>query len=260
MTDGFEPLEPVAPAPPPAPMPPPPPSFAPGPMPPGAAWTPQRPPQRSGMATAAFVLGLASIVTFIFIIPPILAIVFGLIAASQIKKSGGTLTGLVQARWGWALGIVFTLGAIAVYIAVAVSEDEESESKVSPSSVAVGDCFDDPSIDDLAADDSTFDAGLVEIVECSEPHHAEAYHVGKLNPGRDRDYPGEGPVRRELEEICYGDSFEEYVGTPYEDSKIEVLYYFPRKAAWQIQGGAYSCVLIDPGFDRVTGSQRGSNK
>jgi hypothetical protein len=260
MTDGFEPLEPVVPAPPTAPMPPPPPSFAPGPMPPGVGWTPQRPPQRSGMATAAFVLGLASIVMFIFIVPPILAIVFGLIGASQIKKSGGKLTGLAQARWGWALGIVGTLGAIAVYIAVAVSEDDDSDSTVSPLQVAVGDCFVDESIADLGTDEVTFTVGSVTLVECSEPHHGEAYHVGKLNVGREREYPGETAVRVELEEICYGEPFESFVGTAYEDSELEVLYYFPSKAAWQIQSGPFSCVLIDPGFDRLTGSQRGSNK
>ena len=61
----------------------------------------------SGMATASFVLGIISIfigwIPFVGQIPSILAIVFGFIGLSNIKKSK-RMGGKLLAEWGIALG------------------------------------------------------------------------------------------------------------------------------------------------------------
>jgi len=61
----------------------------------------------NGMAVASLVLGLVGILFFwVFAIPPILAIVFGSVARSQIRASGGSQEGEGLAIAGIVLGIV----------------------------------------------------------------------------------------------------------------------------------------------------------
>jgi hypothetical protein len=61
----------------------------------------------NGMAVASLVLGLVGLVTFwLLAIPPILALVFGLVGRSQIKLSGGRQEGDGLAIAGIVTGIV----------------------------------------------------------------------------------------------------------------------------------------------------------
>jgi hypothetical protein len=61
----------------------------------------------NGMAVASLVLGLVGLVTFwLLAIPPILALVFGLVGRSQIKMSGGAQEGDGLAIAGIVTGIV----------------------------------------------------------------------------------------------------------------------------------------------------------
>jgi hypothetical protein len=61
----------------------------------------------NGMAVASLVLGLVGLITFwLFAIPPILALVFGLVGRSQIKTSGGRQEGDGMAIAGIVTGIV----------------------------------------------------------------------------------------------------------------------------------------------------------
>ncbi|MCU1360279.1 MAG: hypothetical protein JWN99_1568, partial [Ilumatobacteraceae bacterium] len=75
------------------------------------------PPSRSGKATAGFVLGLASIVLFLSVVVPILAIVFGLLGAKEIKRSNGQRKGIVFARFGWILGLLGLIGGVIFWVA-----------------------------------------------------------------------------------------------------------------------------------------------
>jgi hypothetical protein len=52
------------------------------------------------------VLGLTGILLFVLILPEILAIVFGLVAISQINRSGGWQTGSGMAIAGVVLGTI----------------------------------------------------------------------------------------------------------------------------------------------------------
>ena len=72
--------------------------------------------QTSGLAVASLVLGLASI--FLWCTTGIPAIILGHVAHSQIKHSGGRLTGAGMAIAGYVLGYVFTVGVIALYLSL----------------------------------------------------------------------------------------------------------------------------------------------
>jgi hypothetical protein len=73
------------------------------------------------------VLGIVGIPLYIFAVPSLLALVFGLVAAGRIKRSLGTQGGLGMARAGWILGVV-GLSLFAMVIAtIALGEDFEDE-------------------------------------------------------------------------------------------------------------------------------------
>jgi Domain of unknown function (DUF4190) len=75
----------------------------------------------NGMATASFVLGLAGIPLFwLLAVPSLLAVIFGFIARSQIRRSSGTQTGNGFAIAGIVCGFVM-IGCFALLMAVSAA-------------------------------------------------------------------------------------------------------------------------------------------
>ena len=64
-----------------------------------------------GMAIASFVLGLCGLIPFFFLIPSILAIIFGFVSLNRIKHNKA-LKGKAFAWWGIGLGIGIIVLAI----------------------------------------------------------------------------------------------------------------------------------------------------
>ncbi len=63
--------------------------------------------KNNGLAVASLVLGLVGVFLFaLFAIPPILAVIFGLVGRDQIRKSGGRETGQGMATAGIILGAI----------------------------------------------------------------------------------------------------------------------------------------------------------
>jgi hypothetical protein len=84
---------------------------------PASSWSPPPPVQpvyveapvrkTNGLAIASMVLGILGLILFVFfMIVPILALIFGLVAMSQISNSGGTQSGNGMALTGTILGVV----------------------------------------------------------------------------------------------------------------------------------------------------------
>jgi len=67
------------------------------------------PPTNASAAVASLVLGIVSVFLFFLIIPPVLAIVFGLSARREIASSGGSLKGNGMAVGGIVLGVLCLL-------------------------------------------------------------------------------------------------------------------------------------------------------
>ena len=81
-----------------------------------------RPQTTNGLAIASMVLGIVGVVLFFFLaIPAILALIFGLVAMSQINRSGGVQAGRGMAIAGITLGALEILAFIGLIIAAATS-------------------------------------------------------------------------------------------------------------------------------------------
>lgn len=70
----------------------------------GASTAPAAPPKKCSLATAALVCGLLGFLCFGFMAIP--AVICGHLARTQIRESGGQLTGDASATWGLVLGYI----------------------------------------------------------------------------------------------------------------------------------------------------------
>jgi hypothetical protein len=70
----------------------------------------------NGLAVASLVLGIVGILPCCYCIPSILAIIFGCVSKSSIKKSSGSLGGNGMATAGLVLGIIGLVFGVVMYI------------------------------------------------------------------------------------------------------------------------------------------------
>ena len=114
--------------------------------------------------------------------------------------------------------------------------------------VSVGDCLSEAQSDGEVMD--------VPIVPCSEPHDAEIYHDFQVEG---TEYPGDEEITRLADEGCLG-AFEDFVGVPYDASKLEVTYYTPTEGSWnEVDDRLVSCMIMDPAgptTDSLEGAER----
>jgi hypothetical protein len=186
------------------------------------------PPRRSGKATAGFVLGLLSLVLFFSIAVPVLALIFGLLGAKEIKASAGQRKGIVFARIGWILGLLGLIGG-AVFWGFVV---KEVASTTSVFDLKVGDCVERP---DTGADQ----VSRLKTFSCDKPHGAEVFAIGDLGSGSD-PYPGVTEVNDLIARACLP-AFEEYVGVALDASKLNAFPIYPSEATWDKDQG-YVCL------------------
>lgn len=112
-------------------------------------------------------------------------------------------------------------------------------------SLRVGDCFNDPSGDDVAD---------VEALPCSEPHDNEVYHLFDLPDG---DFPGEDAVMGLADEGCAAE-FDGFVGAAYADSELDFYHLTPTNDTWnQMSDREVVCLIWDPAGP-TTGSLKGA--
>ncbi len=106
-----------------------------------------------------------------------------------------------------------------------------------PFSLRVGDCIDD--------DFGDGEVMKVPLVDCAEPHSAEAYHSERLPDGA---YPGVESVKATAVEACL-DNFERFAGIGYDDSQhLDFAWYYPTEGSWSTGDREVLCLLmqIDP--------------
>ena len=190
------------------------------------------------------ILGLVSIVAFLTVVVPLLALVFGLLGARETKRSAGQRTGLGKARTGWILGLLGLVAAVLIWVAIGATV----AGTTSVNDLEVGQCVELPDDGDKISRLKTF--------ECTEPHDAEVFAVGDLGTGND-PYPGEDEVGAMIAAECIP-AFESYVGAPYGESEFEVFPLSPTEELWDSDQG-YICLAFDPGDD-LTESIEGSDR
>lgn len=215
--------------------------------------------QRSGMALTSFILGLVGIVLCVFFVPSLLAVIFGFVGLSAIRREAPRLTGRNLAIWGIVLGFVGMI-VFGVFLAIGLSEELDDDSgsslflgdgEVVFSDLEVGECI-------MLPDDLGGTIRGIEVADCVGPHDGEVFATGDLDPDDSRSFPGLDAAALEVEQACF-DAFEPYVGTEYGDSDLDVVYFFPREMSWRFDSG-YVCVAVDPAGASLVGSVEGSGR
>jgi len=114
-------------------------------------------------------------------------------------------------------------------------------------SIKVGDCLNDATASGTVT--------TAPIVPCSKPHDSEAYKSILMKDG---DFPGEEAVKTQADQGC-ADAFPDFVGIPYDDSKLSISYYFPTTDSWSNGDREILCTIYDDGV-KTTGTLKGAKR
>ena len=204
----------------------------------GSPYPPGRPysPKTSGWAIASFVIGLLGGV--------ILSVIFGIVALRRIKRLGQQGRGFAIA--GLVLSGLWVLLIILLIIVGSLGNATRSSStgqitrggKLSVFSLAVGDCFDNPT--------ATQDVATVTAEPCNQPHSAQVYAKFNLT-GSNFSYPGTATVTQLASTGCTArtGSIDRSKAT----NTMTVHFLFPDQAAWLGGRRAVTCMVVDPTGD-----------
>ena len=120
-------------------------------------------------------------------------------------------------------------------------------------SLEVGDCFDDPASQSAEVEG-------VDETPCSESHDNEVYAVADHPASGDAPYPGAEAIDAYSSGYCLSE-FESYVGIDYQESILEVGYFFPIRDGWEdADDREVVCFLYDLNLAKLTGSMEGSGE
>jgi hypothetical protein len=197
------------------------------------------------MATAAMVCGIAGILLFFLLVLPIVAVVLGAIALSKAKRAPGPGSGLGRAWAGLILGIIGVLLFIGIIVVGAILGWYGDD--VAATELEVGQC--------VELDPNATQVTTLPLVDCDEVHQGEVYFVQDL-PGE--EFPGVESAGSQGQELCAGDAFEVYIGTPYLRSTLELYTVYPSEETWDDGDREIACIAIRPDGGDLTGSVRGS--
>jgi len=114
-------------------------------------------------------------------------------------------------------------------------------------SIKVGDCLNDATASGTVT--------TAPIVPCSKPHDSEAFKSIKMTDG---DFPGEDAVKAQADQGC-GDAFPDFVGIPFNDSKLDISYYYPTTDSWANGDREILCTVYDDGV-KTTGTLKGAKR
>ena len=119
-------------------------------------------------------------------------------------------------------------------------------------SLDVGDCFNDPDFTALGVEE-------VKTIPCSESHDNEVYAVFDY-PASNGSYPGVSAIESYSAEYCLG-AFAGYVGIPYENSRLDITYFYPTSEGWiEANDREIACYLFDLNFEKLTRSMKDSRE
>lgn len=145
-------------------------------------------------------------------------------------------------RAGGAVGLIVIAVAAVFGIGALLDSSEPVDS------LAVGDCLTDPGLGD-------FDR--VETTSCGEPHDWEVY-LSTTATGFGSIYPGDVALATHIDNRCY-ESFDAYVGAPYQESLYIYDFLFPTVDAWDAGDRAFLCIA-GTGAEPIATSVRASGQ
>ena len=122
------------------------------------------------------ILGIVGLVLCFILIPSLLALIFGIISARQIKRSAGALTGSGSPRRldHGLIGLLAGGGFIAASASGAFDDGDTGVFELES-----GDCA---NFDFNPETDRIIEVTTVEVIDCDEPHEAEVMFLDELDP------------------------------------------------------------------------------
>lgn len=143
----------------------------------------------------------------------------------------------------WAVAAV-ALGAVVVVILV-MAVRLASDSTTDVTDLEIGECVDLDLEPDSGSD--VADVGLVDVVDCGDPHNAQVLATGDLNPDGGRGYPADAELFAETDAACG-----RATGGP-SDDRFGVLPIAPTAATWQARSGRFVCMAVTFGGVPIEG-------
>ncbi|MFJ4027180.1 septum formation family protein [Paenarthrobacter sp. NPDC089989] len=113
--------------------------------------------------------------------------------------------------------------------------------------VKVGDCMAQPSSDEFQD---------VSIIPCEQSHDLEAFAAKNIVAD---SYPGQSEVQAQSEEYC-GAEFATFVGIPYDESTLDMTYFYPSSQTWKQKDREIVCLIGGASGAAVTGTLKGAAK
>ena len=94
------------------------------------------------------------------------------------------------------------------------------------------------------------------IYECNAPHDAEVFAEKYMTEAL---FPGSDATREQAQAYCL-EQFTSYVGLPWEQSALELYYYYPTEGTWNsaMQDRLITCIVYDSAY--YTGTLAGANR
>ncbi|MCU1633195.1 MAG: hypothetical protein JWM61_1847 [Micrococcaceae bacterium] len=123
-----------------------------------------------------------------------------------------------------------------------------AEARSDTTSIAVGDCIDDPGMTDVSD---------LPVLPCSEPHSFEAFASSQMPDG---DYPGVAAANTAANDFCARE-FSTFVGLEYDASVLEILVFYPVEETWTSAGNReILCFVAAENEAQVIGTLRDAGK
>ena len=168
----------------------------------------------------------------------LLAVIFGFVALSRIKKSQGRKSGRGLAIAGLVLSGLWVLGLIAVVVAASMAAPSRDPAPGRRGRRRHGCLVADIQVGDCLAE--VLGTGLVtsvQVVPCTESHHGEAFATFTLPK---TDYPGEAAVTSAAEDGCSDrvpDNLDETVA-----KDLDLYFPYPKKSNWALGDRDVLCI------------------
>jgi len=174
-------------------------------------------------------------------------------------------TDVDPATLGLAVGdCVADLGAAAGEVA---PEDSAADAADAADAGDAGDAEEATTEDTEAADETATDvpegidgtvptstAGVVKA-DCDDPHVGEVYAQQDLD--NQVLFPG-ARMSQFTAAVCTGETFEDYIGYPFDSSIFDVITYAPSKESWAAGDRTVTCVVTDPSAGYIPGTLEGA--
>jgi hypothetical protein len=211
----------------------------------GAPAWPQ-PPRTEGVAIAALVLGLVSIITFPVFLPALAAIILALIAFPRVRRGKGAVRGRGLAIAGITLGVLSILGGVLLWVGIAGSGLLTGHI-TRYADLQTGDCINLPS----GGIDQAY-----HTLSCDQSHDREVIGVIVDPSPSGTPYPGATVLVPEGRLQCNGQIASYFSGFPFTGAGLNLTFLYPARTQWDTGERHIVCMLGHPDGSKLTAPLR----